>query len=647
MNTLEIRSTLTLADWQAYQAAWALRLQARSRLSRRNIVVTVGVALAMAIALVGASVYLGQSVPFLAVVIGAAAAVLGVMINMRRMRAAAQPDESGVVLGPSRLTLDPSGMLLEKSHSTIRHDWAVFQEVTVAPGHLFIWVDRVAALIVPVRDLPASVSAHQAADLIRGLAETAQSSPAQAQAQIEPQSDGSVAANSTIPVVSSSSTQVPFLRSIGRFLTLRSVTNPDLDLSDRALLALAILSIGLWILIDLLVALPDSTFYAYGFIGVGWYASVAMLLAATWARLSDPPVSLRATLALTLAFVPIAIVLATLLDYLPSAVSLGASIILAFYAVAYGHTALKSLTARHQAGAMFASLVFLSLAAWFAQTQYVEPGFWYPDEDESAELTDEAQNYLARWRQIEPLLFGQAQFVDDAVAAMERPQDLRAAAFFLGFAGMGEERVFAGEINFANKVIGEKFGTGSRSLQLVNDRRDLDSHPFASPTALRRALAGIAERMNLEEDVLILSLSSHGSAGGELSVSNSGVPLNNLDAETLADALDESGIRWRVIIVSACYSGTFIEPLRNDDTIVITAAAADKTSFGCSDDRDLTYFGEAFYRDALPSAPDLRTAFQRTRDAIAQREEAEQIEASNPQAFFGVGAERKLRGVMK
>jgi hypothetical protein len=322
-------------------------------------------------------------------------------------------------------------------------------------------------------------------------------------------------------------------------------------------------------------------------------------------------------------------------------------ILLSIYATAYGHTALKSLTARHQPRAMFASLLFLSLAAWFAQTQYVTPQFWYPDEDESAELADEAEDYIARWQQLEPVLYGQAQFVDESVAAMERPADLPAAAFFVGFAGMGEERVFAGEIALAGQVIGEKFGTGPRSLHLVNDRRNLDSQPFASPTALRRALTGIAERMNLEQDVLILSLSSHGSADGALSVSNSGVPLNNLDAETLADALDESGIRWRVIIVSACYSGTFIEPLRNDDTIVITAAAANKTSFGCSDDRELTYFGEAFYRDALPSAPDLRTAFQRSRDAIAQREKAEQIEASNPQAFFGVGAERKLKEVMR
>ena len=57
--------------------------------------------------------------------------------------------------------------------------------------------------------------------------------------------------------------------------------------------------------------------------------------------------------------------------------------------------------------------------------------------------------------------------------------------------------------------------------------------------------------------------------------------------------LDESHIRWRVIIVSACYSGIFIPVLKNDSTLIMTAADSRHSSFGCDDTRDLTYFGEA------------------------------------------------------
>jgi hypothetical protein len=97
-----------------------------------------------------------------------------------------------------------------------------------------------------------------------------------------------------------------------------------------------------------------------------------------------------------------------------------------------------------------------------------------------------------------------------------------------------------------------------------------------------------------------------------------------------------------VIILSACYAGGFIESLRDPQTIVITAAAADRTSFGCSNDRDLTYFGEAFYRDALPGARSLRDAFETAKAAIAARERVEHVTPSNPQAYFGAQMEAKL-----
>jgi hypothetical protein len=109
--------------------------------------------------------------------------------------------------------------------------------------------------------------------------------------------------------------------------------------------------------------------------------------------------------------------------------------------------------------------------------------------------------------------------------------------------------------------------------------------------------------------------------------------------------LRESGIRWRVIVVSACFSGSFVKPLADDYTIVIAAAAKNRSSFGCSDQRDLTYFGEAFYRDALSRSTHLREAFETAREDIRERELAEEFTPSKPQAFFGPLMEEKLRGI--
>ena len=107
--------------------------------------------------------------------------------------------------------------------------------------------------------------------------------------------------------------------------------------------------------------------------------------------------------------------------------------------------------------------------------------------------------------------------------------------------------------------------------------------------------------------------------------------------------LREAKIPWKVVVISACYAGGFIDALRDDHTIVLAAAAPDRTSFGCSDDRDLTYFGEAFYRDALPKAASLRAAFETARAEIAKREKEEKVEPSDPQAWFGPLLEAKLK----
>jgi len=192
-------------------------------------------------------------------------------------------------------------------------------------------------------------------------------------------------------------------------------------------------------------------------------------------------------------------------------------------------------------------------------------------------------------------------------------------------------------------VVGEKYSLGGRELRLINDQRDESTWPVASGSALRHALLGLGQRMNRDNDVLFLALSSHGSEDASLSVMNESMSLwRDLNATELRDMLQESGIRWRVIVISACHAGSFIESLADENTIVLTAAAKENTSFGCSDDRNLTYFGEAFYRDALPKAASLREAFDQARVAIAAREAAEDVDVSDPQAHFGAALEAKL-----
>jgi hypothetical protein len=107
--------------------------------------------------------------------------------------------------------------------------------------------------------------------------------------------------------------------------------------------------------------------------------------------------------------------------------------------------------------------------------------------------------------------------------------------------------------------------------------------------------------------------------------------------------LDDAGIGWRVIVVSACYSGSFVDALANERSIVIAAAAPDRMSFGCNDSRQLTYFGEAFYRDALRDGVSMRAAFETARDALQRKERAAGITPSLPRASFGRLIEARLQ----
>jgi hypothetical protein len=241
---------------------------------------------------------------------------------------------------------------------------------------------------------------------------------------------------------------------------------------------------------------------------------------------------------------------------------------------------------------------------------------------------------------------GEAQraLIDAQVAQLANEPDALGRVYFLGFAGFGEQRVFAEEIKLAAKIVGERYGSTARSVLLLNDRRDLTTWPLASQSSLRYSLQEIGRVMNREEDVLFLALSSHGSRG-TISVSNTNMIEDDLSARTLAKLLKDSGIRWRVIVVSACFSGSFIKPLADNHTIVIAAAAKNRTSFGCSDQRDLTYFGEAFYRDAMPRSTYLRTTFEAARQEIRQREKDEDFTPSQPQSYFGPLMEEKLRAI--
>jgi hypothetical protein len=439
------------------------------------------------------------------------------------------------------------------------------------------------------------------------------------------------------PPAAGNTPQGSWFRVLLRLWRLRSADAESYGNPLAAIIVLSVSCLAAWLAVDWWQRQPDPEFSADGIPLLAWYVLAVVALAGLLRWGSRPRPAFAAMLVLALAAAPVPLLLVGVVAFYlqqPWFWWAGAA---AVYLCVFFLRGLHALSGRPQRSAALLGGLFVAAFMWSSDAVDAIPDVWNPrDGSDSGLVSEDLQ------AERESALFEQADRIDAALEAVHRDSAAAPRAFFMGFAGVGDQKVFAQEIGLASRVLGERFKIGDRHLSLINDQRDLRSAPLASVTGLNYALQGLAGRMDPDRDVLFLSISSHGSEEPSIAVSNSGMPLTSLNAEDLAEALRESGIRWRVILISACYAGGFIDALRDPRTIVITAAAKDRTSFGCSNDRDLTYFGEAFYRDALPEAKSLREAFEAAKTAIAAREHREHQIASNPQAFFGAELEAKL-----
>lgn len=242
---------------------------------------------------------------------------------------------------------------------------------------------------------------------------------------------------------------------------------------------------------------------------------------------------------------------------------------------------------------------------------------------------------------VEAIYTAQPALLQSALETVTRHRPGDSALYFIGFASWAEQDVFLKEARFARHLFDEKFGTAGRSLLLVNNRATVAELPLASVSNLGLALDGVAARMDRDRDVLFLFLTSHGSRG-EVAVRFDRLGLNELTADGLRAALDHAGIKWRVIVISACYSGSFVDALADPSTLVITAASQDRTSFGCGNENDFTYFGEAYFGQALQGTRSFLDAFDQAKASIAKRENAEGLTPSEPQISIGEAIRPKL-----
>ena len=258
----------------------------------------------------------------------------------------------------------------------------------------------------------------------------------------------------------------------------------------------------------------------------------------------------------------------------------------------------------------------------------VQSGFWVNNQrvrDVQGKLLPDS---------LEVGMLAQGPLLDKALAAV--PVSTPAVELFtLVVGGDGKQSVFLREADFVSNLLASRFGAYGQ-ISLVNHRDHMIDRPLATRENISRAMRTLAQRSG-PEDLVFIYLTSHGTQDHELVLDQPRIELADLPADELAAVMAPLKNRDKVVVISACYSGGFIPALKDERTLVITASREDRVSFGCSEEADFTYFGDALFAKALVATDDLQQAFNAAKDTVAEREIADNFDASEPQMWAPKG----------
>jgi Peptidase C13 family len=239
------------------------------------------------------------------------------------------------------------------------------------------------------------------------------------------------------------------------------------------------------------------------------------------------------------------------------------------------------------------------------------------------------QNRSAAWE------LAQHKRLDSAIAALQ-PQRPGTVDAYVVSIGLDSDAVFGREATEAAKVLSRRYGAAGRTVFMAAGADEKATGiPQGSPSNLAVTLAAVAAKMNLKEDVLILFATTHGDPDSGLAYRDGDNGVGMIGPLRLANLLNVLGFERRMILLSACYAGIFLPHLTNENTVIMTAAASNRTSFGCSPGNDWTFFGDALINNGLRKPQAFDKAAEEAVTLIAKWESAKQLVASRPQTFVG------------
>ena len=236
----------------------------------------------------------------------------------------------------------------------------------------------------------------------------------------------------------------------------------------------------------------------------------------------------------------------------------------------------------------------------------------------------------AKWRDKSNVLLAAQEKNAEQLNAIGGKKKVIYAAFALH----SDSTAFQGDVTLVRDVL-RSINSQMSVLLLSNQLEHSDIvYPFAAKENIESALSKVA-RLADKDTLVILLFTSHGSPN-QLSLKiGYGAYSNNLGTEELRSYLEDLKAIPTIIIISACYSGSFVPALANDNRIIITAASKDRVSFGCSSESKATYFIEEFFQHSFDASMSLSQLFSQASRQVAERERRENFTGSQPQMFVG------------
>jgi hypothetical protein len=181
----------------------------------------------------------------------------------------------------------------------------------------------------------------------------------------------------------------------------------------------------------------------------------------------------------------------------------------------------------------------------------------------------------------EAVMAAQAYVLDQALDDLEDERGGVTDLYFAGFAPDARKGGFRTEVETLQATLDERFGTGGRSLVMVNSRDTLTQRPFATVTNLRRVLNEMGEAIDPDDDVVMLYLTAADTDEHGLAAEHPPLDLLPLTPQGLKQLLDAAEIRYRVIVVSTCAAGAWVDALADDDSLVLVSSPDGTRVSGC------------------------------------------------------------------